>query len=124
MLVGEKEVGHVIGRGGEVLRQIRSDSQARVHISAMDELLPLTRERIITISGSLHALLAAQHLLSEQLHTARTERAAKAAIAAGETAPPPAAEQPRTLKLLFPHVSCGVIMGRGGSFIKELMVRA
>merc|ERR1712087_50933 len=27
----------------------------------------------------------------------------------------------RQLKLLFPHISCGVVMGRGGSFIKELM---
>jgi hypothetical protein len=122
MLVAEKETGNVIGRGGELLRQIRSESGARVHISAMDEVLPVTRERIITISGALPSLLCAQHLISENLQNSRLERAQKIAASTGE--PAPAADGTKTLKLLFPHVSCGVIMGRGGSFIKELMVRS
>jgi hypothetical protein len=121
MLVPEKETGNVIGRGGELLRQVRSESGARVHISAMDEVLPVTRERIITISGALPSLLCAQHLISETLQKARHERAQKIAASSGE--PAPVVDGTRTLKLLFPHVSCGVIMGRGGSFIKELMVR-
>lgn len=32
-----------------------------------------------------------------------------------------APEQQRVLKLLIPHISCGVVMGKGGTYIKELM---
>ena len=30
-------------------------------------------------------------------------------------------QEPRVLKLLFPHNSCGVVMGRGGEFIRQLI---
>uniref|UniRef100_A0A7S4FCI9 K Homology domain-containing protein n=1 Tax=Chrysotila carterae TaxID=13221 RepID=A0A7S4FCI9_CHRCT len=92
----------------------------RIKISDKDEIIPGTRERIATISGPIPALMCAQHLITAILHpqpadamdqSGQTEGAEQTA-ADGETA---------VLKLLFPHISCGAVMGRGGAFIKELM---
>jgi len=119
MLLPEKEVGNVIGKGGAVLKRICDESGARVRISAHDELVPGTRNRVATISGTLQALLSAQHAITAALFAARE----KAEVAAeGEDAPMGGvpADKPVALKLLFPHQSCGVVMGKGGAFIKEL----
>lgn len=67
MLLPEREVGNVIGKGGALLKKICEDSGARVHISAIDEVIPVTRERVATISGRIGSLTLAQHLISKAL---------------------------------------------------------
>ena len=67
LLLPEKETGHVIGKGGSVLTKIKTDSGARIRISAIDEVLPVTRERVCTIVGTLPAVLLAQKLISAAL---------------------------------------------------------
>ena len=52
----------VIGKGGSVLTKIKLDSGARVRISNIDEVIPMTRERVCTIVGTLPAVLLAQML--------------------------------------------------------------
>ena len=67
LLLPEKETGHVIGKGGSVLTKIKLDSGARVRVSNMDEVIPVTRERVCTIVGTLPAVLLAQKLVSNAL---------------------------------------------------------
>lgn len=67
LLLPEKETGHVIGKGGSVLTKIKLDSGARVRVSNMDEVIPMTRERVCTIVGTLPAVLLAQKLVSNAL---------------------------------------------------------
>ena len=67
LLLPEKETGHVIGKGGSVLTKIKLDSGARVRISNIDEVIPMTRERVCTIVGTLPAVLLAQKLVSNAL---------------------------------------------------------
>ena len=57
----------VIGKGGSVLAKIKLDSGARVRISNIDEVIPMTRERVCTIVGTLPAVLLAQKLVSNAL---------------------------------------------------------
>jgi len=125
MLIPERETGNVIGKSGTVLKKICEESGARVRISAMDEIIPGTRERIATISGSLASILCAQHMITAALYDARAERAnrdmASTEMGGSGMATDDTKSESRQLKLLFPHISCGVVMGRGGSFIKELM---
>ena len=101
ILLPEKETGHVIGKGGSVLNKIKEASGTRVRISAMDEVIPMTRERICTIVGTLPAVLLAQKLIS----TALVENVK------------PLIDEPvfnqRTLKLLLSHAAVGCIIGRG-----------
>ena len=69
--------------------------------------LPLTRERIATIQGSLAAMAQAQKLLG----------AAMAGKGDGESLD---ADAPRAMNLLLPHNAVGVIIGKGGVQIAQL----
>ena len=46
-----KEVGPIIGKGGEIIHNIREESGAKIHIS--DGSCP---ERVITVTGTTHAI--------------------------------------------------------------------
>jgi len=101
ILIPEKETGHVIGKAGSVLNKIKEASNTRIRISAMDEVIPMTRERICTIVGTLPSVLLAQKLIS----TALVENSK------------PLIDEPvgshRTLKLLLSHAAVGCVIGRG-----------
>ncbi|XP_040575490.1 heterogeneous nuclear ribonucleoprotein K-like [Lepeophtheirus salmonis] len=56
--------GAIIGPGGTRIRKIRSDSKANITI---DEPLPGSNERIITISGSDRQIQTAQYLLQQSV---------------------------------------------------------
>jgi len=106
ILLPERSVGNIIGKEGSVLKRIMEESSARIRISAIDEVLPHTRERIATVSGSLDALLRAQQLISAVLSEPRQ----------GEEP-----SHPPTLKLLMSNGAIGAIIGKGGAVIKEIM---
>lgn len=54
--------GAIIGKGGARIRKIRSDSGAGITI---DEPLPGSNDRIITITGSPNQIQMAQYLLQQ-----------------------------------------------------------
>ncbi|CAH1993255.1 unnamed protein product [Acanthoscelides obtectus] len=59
--------GAIIGKGGTRIRKIRLDSGANITI---DEPLPGSNDRIITISGSPNQIQMAQYLLQQSVHNA------------------------------------------------------
>jgi poly(rC)-binding protein 2/3/4 len=48
MIIPGKEIGVIIGKGGETINQIRQDSQAKIFIT--DASVP---ERVITVTGKI-----------------------------------------------------------------------
>ena len=58
--------GACIGKGGERIRRIRDESKANIKI---DQPLPGSTDRIITISGTLKQIEAAQYLLQRSVQT-------------------------------------------------------
>ena len=107
--------GAVIGKQGSVLKQIMDDSGARCRVSLVDEVIPVSGERIVTILGSIDAISRAQRLISAQLADAASSKP-------GEEPKPADAE--RTLKIFVPNQAAGVVIGKAGSVIKELMERS
>ena len=61
MIMSGKEVGSIIGKGGEIINSIREESGAKIHIS--DGSVP---ERIVTVTGSTDSILKAFILISEK----------------------------------------------------------
>ncbi|XP_030760141.1 LOW QUALITY PROTEIN: heterogeneous nuclear ribonucleoprotein K-like [Sitophilus oryzae] len=57
--------GAIIGKGGGRIRKIRQDSGAGITI---DEPLPGSNDRIITISGTANEIQMAQYLLQQSVH--------------------------------------------------------
>lgn len=58
------QVGAIIGKGGEVISQLKSVIGVKIRISDRDDFLPGTRNRKVTISGAADAVQIAQVLFS------------------------------------------------------------
>merc|ERR1712066_1041467 len=62
MIMSGKEVGSIIGKGGEIINSIREESGAKIHIS--DGSCP---ERVITVTGTAHAIFKAYALICDKM---------------------------------------------------------
>lgn len=99
MIIPGKEIGVIIGKGGETINQIRQDSQAKIFIT--DASVP---ERVITVTGSEQAVCSAYELMCTKLE-------------AGEDG---TQSKNLNLRLIVPASQCGSIIGKGGSKVKEI----
>ena len=61
LIMSGKEVGGIIGKGGEIINNIREESGAKIHIS--DGSVP---ERIVTVTGSTDAILKSFNLIAKK----------------------------------------------------------
>ena len=69
MIMSGKEVGSIIGKGGEIINSIREESGAKIHIS--DGSVP---ERIVTVTGSTDAILKSFTLISKKFEEEGPEK--------------------------------------------------
>ena len=112
MLMSGKEVGPIIGKGGEIINSIREEAAAKIHIS--DGACP---ERVITVTGPTDAIFKAYSLICKKLEdedNARSERRGS------ERDEDPPRKEGLSLKLVIPASQCGSLIGKGGSKIKEI----
>ncbi len=105
MIMNGKEVGSIIGKGGEIINSIREDSGAKIHIT--DGSVP---ERIVTVTGQTDNILKAFSMICGKFESDDNNGGG------GSTTPRP----PVTLRLIVPASQCGSLIGKGGSKIKEI----
>lgn len=118
-------VGLIIGRNGENLRKVESDSGARVQfIQAKDSHVP---ERQCTISGSLRARESAKAAIFGIIEenggqNVMLEKGAYTPGMSGRAKPnlPALREGENSTQLFVPDKTVGLIIGRGGEQIKQL----
>lgn len=122
-------VGLIIGRNGENLRKVESDSGARVQfIQANDKHVP---ERQCTISGPLRARQSAKDaifaIIEENGGTpAQPEKGAYTAGMPGRAKVnlPALRDGEASTQIMVPDKTVGLIIGRGGETIKDLQERS
>ncbi|CAL5229590.1 g12948 [Coccomyxa viridis] len=68
--VPEARVGAIIGKGGEVISQLKSVIGVKIRISDRDDFVPGTRNRKVTISGAADAVQIAQVLIHQKINQA------------------------------------------------------
>ncbi|KAI5679002.1 hypothetical protein M9H77_09952 [Catharanthus roseus] len=70
LLVPSDQIGCVIGKGGQVVQSIRSETGAQVRILSSEHLPPcaLTSDELIQISGEAHAVRKALYRVSSRIH--------------------------------------------------------
>ena len=78
MIMSGKEVGSIIGKGGEIINNIREESGAKIHIS--DGSVP---ERIVTVTGSTDAILKSFNLIAKKFEEDGPEKSNFLAYSAG-----------------------------------------
>ena len=70
MHVADRAMGAVIGKGGEVINQLKSVVGVRIRVSGREEFVEGTRDRTITISGPVGAVGIAQKLIEQKVAAA------------------------------------------------------
>uniref|UniRef100_A0A7E4W018 KH domain-containing protein n=1 Tax=Panagrellus redivivus TaxID=6233 RepID=A0A7E4W018_PANRE len=103
LLMQSKEVGSIIGKKGDHVRQIREKSGAKVNIS--DGSCP---ERIVTITGNVATIHKAFSMICK-----KSEEDLQAL-------PNSVPQPPITMRLIVPATQCGSLIGKRGSKIKEI----
>ncbi len=110
MIMNGKEVGSIIGKGGEIINNIREESGAKIHIT--DGSVP---ERIVTVTGSTDAILKSFTMICKKFEDDSQRGGGSESSGASSSGRPPV-----TLRLIVPASQCGSLIGKGGSKIKEI----
>lgn len=109
MIMNGKEVGSIIGKGGEIINSIREDSTAKIHIT--DGSVP---ERVVTVTGSTDSIFKAYTLMCKKLEDEEGGRSS------GRDSRSSSDRGGLTLRLVVPASQCGSLIGKGGAKIKEI----
>ncbi|BFZ06988.1 hypothetical protein BsWGS_10027 [Bradybaena similaris] len=117
ILVPSVVAGAIIGKGGETIAQIQKEAGARVKMSKANDFYPGTTERICLIMGSPDAVRQVNNFIMEKI------REKPESGPATPTKPDDAKnnfERHRQMKVLIPNSTAGMIIGKGGSYIKQI----
>jgi len=119
-LCAERSIGSIIGKGGEIVKKLRADSQAKITIA---ERIPGSKERVVTISSSGEKtnifgnsndyICPAQDALF-RLH----ERLVRNDPSYDEDVDTVASHA--SVRLLVPSDQVGHVIGKGGHIIQEI----
>jgi len=115
MIMSGKEVGSIIGKGGEIINSIREESGAKIHIS--DGSVP---ERIVTVTGSTDAILKSFGLIAKKFEEDGPEKNGESSGKSSSASTSSKSSSGVALKLVVPASQCGSLIGKGGSKIKDI----
>ncbi|KAF2768197.1 hypothetical protein EJ03DRAFT_134565 [Teratosphaeria nubilosa] len=129
MRVKSALVGLIIGRNGENLRRVESETGARVQfIQANDKHVA---ERSCTISGNLRARIAARDAITAIIEENGGQNVSqeKGAYTAGmpgraKVNLPELREGEKSTQIMVPDKTVGLIIGRGGETIKDVQEKS
>ncbi len=119
LMVSNNVAGSIIGRAGQTISELQTQSSARIKLSQTGDYYPGTQDRVCLVQGQLgtvkHAvklLLERFYMLQEQQHTQHSWQPRKSTNASGGF--------DFVVRLLVPSSSCGMIIGKGGANIKHM----
>ncbi|UYV74432.1 NOVA1 [Cordylochernes scorpioides] len=116
ILVPAVAAGAIIGKGGETIAQLQRDAGARVKMSKAHDFYPGTSERVCLISGTVEGILQIHEFIMDKIKE-KPDPNAKMAIDFDHKQP---AEREKQVKILVPNSTAGMIIGKGGSYIKQI----
>uniref|UniRef100_A0A8C4X1C2 K Homology domain-containing protein n=1 Tax=Eptatretus burgeri TaxID=7764 RepID=A0A8C4X1C2_EPTBU len=108
--VPDRMVGLIIGRGGEQISKLQSDSCCKIQIAPDSGGKP---ERPCTLTGTPESIREAKRLMEEIIHRARDAPAALGEPTTGTMQ-----------EIMVPANKVGLVIGKGGETIKQLQDRA
>ncbi|KAH8885035.1 hypothetical protein GQ53DRAFT_375949 [Thozetella sp. PMI_491] len=121
-------VGLIIGRQGENLRRIETDTRCRVQF--ITAASPTDEVRMCRITGPPARRAEARAAINRIIEDSGMGAIARAGLEKGgrnmqgSNPPPPMKEGEETLKIMVPDRTVGLIIGRGGETIRDLQERS
>lgn len=114
-------VGLVIGRGGEQISQIQSQSNCRVQMSPESDP---NNMRQCTLQGTKIAVERAKSMIQEVIARAGNRPPPSRGAAHFDGGMANAGGRQITHEMLIPGVKCGLVIGKGGETIKNIQEQA
>lgn len=106
ILVPSYAAGAIIGKGGETIAQIQKDTGAKIKMSKANDFYPGTTDRVCLISGQPDEIKPILKFIMEKIRQ-RPEHN-------GDP------EREKQMKVLVPNSTAGMIIGKGGCFVRQL----
>lgn len=102
--------GSIIGKKGQTIQILQEQTGAKLKLSSANEFYPGTAERVVVILGELHQILAMLDLITEKIRSELPGRSG------GASTP----ERCNMIKLIIPNSTAGMVIGKGGCFIRGI----
>merc|ERR1719319_1413808 len=112
MLLPSNVAGHLIGKGGETIAELRRSSGTNIQMSKATDLFPGTQDRVSLITGPKESVSHVVQLLVK-LMKERWEELGEADT-----------ERERTLRVVVPNSTIGMVIGKGGESVEEMKQRS
>ncbi|KAI5748412.1 hypothetical protein M8J77_025207 [Diaphorina citri] len=106
ILVPSYAAGAIIGKGGETIAQIQKDTGSKIKMSKANDFYPGTSDRVCLISGQPDDIKHILKFIMEKIR-ARPDMS-------GDP------DREKQMKVLVPNSTAGMIIGKGGSYVKLL----
>ncbi|XP_030376054.1 RNA-binding protein Nova-2 isoform X2 [Scaptodrosophila lebanonensis] len=116
ILVPAVASGAIIGKGGETIASLQKDTGARVKMSKSHDFYPGTNERVCLITGSIDGIMTVLDFIMDKIRE-KPDLTTKIIIDAESKQ---AQERDKQVKILVPNSTAGMIIGKGGAFIKQI----
>jgi len=116
LLIPSIAAGAIIGKGGETIADIQKSLGARIKMSKANDFYPGTNERVCLVTGDKEAVTEVMCFLTEKVKE-KPDPNSKPAIDFDSKV---TAERDKQIKVIVPNSTAGMIIGKGGSYIKHL----
>ena len=116
VLVPSVAAGAIIGKGGETIADAQMKSGAKVKMSKSNDYYPGTNERVCLITGTIESVSMLLEFIMDKIRH-KPDPNAKPAIDFDNKV---SAEREKQVKAIIPNSTAGMIIGKGGTFIKQL----
>jgi len=134
MLVSNNMAGSIIGRSGQTISDLQNQSSTRIKLSQTGDYFPGTQDRVCLVHGhadnvkkAMSLLLSRLYALQHQNHMQKVAQQQEQQQNDPRTTPEHMLGAPETqafsfvVRILVPSPSCGMIIGKGGSNIKQMV---
>ncbi|XP_017474327.1 PREDICTED: RNA-binding protein Nova-2 isoform X5 [Rhagoletis zephyria] len=115
ILVPAVASGAIIGKGGENIASLQKDSGARVKMSKSHDFYPGTTERVCLITGSVDGIMSVMDFIMDKIRE-KPDLTTKII----DTDSKQNQDRDKQVKILVPNSTAGMIIGKGGAFIKQI----
>ena len=119
LLVSNNVAGSIIGRSGQTISDLQSQSSTRIKLSQTGDYYPGSQDRVCLVQGQLENVKGALGLLLDRLFMLQEHQHSQhMAWQSNRTEGSPPFDF--VVRILVPSSSCGMIIGKSGSNIRQM----
>lgn len=120
LMVSNNVAGSIIGRAGQTISDLQTQSSARIKLSQTGDYFPGTQDRVCLVQGQVATVKHAVSLLLQRFYALQEQHHTQHLAWQPRKVPNAPTGFDFIVRLLVPSSSCGIIIGKGGANIKQM----